>query len=227
MPVELTTVADDAATFHDGTTSTSWTGSSRTPSTSTTAIRSARSPVRRPLRCRIGTVNDVHFGEVEAGRIDDHPTARSAVAPGAPPYPETMNRAAVAEMAAADLAAVIVKGDLTDDGTAEEFAAFEACYRRPFGDRLHVVRGNHDAYRGQTEYAGDQWIELPGVAVALLDTTIPTQHRAPHRRAARLARRRRRGVDGAGARDGPPPAVGVGRRAAWSTSASTPMPATP
>ena len=36
------------------------------------------------------------------------------------------------------------------------------------------MRGNHDAYRGQTEYAGDEWIELPGVAVALLDTTIPT-----------------------------------------------------
>jgi Icc protein len=37
------------------------------------------------------------------------------------------------------------------------------------------VRGNHDAYQGQTGYAGDQWIELPGVAVALLDTTIPQQ----------------------------------------------------
>ena len=36
-----------------------------------------------------------------------------------------MNRAAAAEMAAADLAAVIVKGDLTNDGTPEEFAAFE------------------------------------------------------------------------------------------------------
>ena len=55
----------------------------------------------------------------------------------------------------------------------EEWAAFEACYRGPFGDRLHVVRGNHDAYRHQSEYAGDQWIELPGVAIALLDTTIP------------------------------------------------------
>lgn len=35
------------------------------------------------------------------------------------------------------------------------------------------MRGNHDAYRGQGEYAGDQWIELPGVAVALLDTALP------------------------------------------------------
>src|SRR5262249_8168188 len=37
-------------------------------------------------------------------------------------------------------------------------------------DRLHVVRGNHDAYRGQGSYTGDEWIELPGVSVALLDT---------------------------------------------------------
>ena len=46
------------------------------------------------MRCRIGTVNDVHFGEVEAGRIDDHtdgPIRRAA--PGEPPYPETMNHA--------------------------------------------------------------------------------------------------------------------------------------
>ena len=35
------------------------------------------------------------------------------------------------------------------------------------------MRGNHDAYRGQHEYAGDQWIELPGVDVALLDTALP------------------------------------------------------
>ena len=36
-----------------------------------------------------------------------------------------------------------------------------------------VVRGNHDAYHHQDAYAGDQWIELPGLAVALLDTAIP------------------------------------------------------
>ena len=84
-----------------------------------------------------------------------------------------MNRGAVAEMAAAGLDAVIVKGDLSNDGLPEEWAAFEACYRQAFGDRLHVVRGNHDGYRMQHEYAGDEWIELPGVAVALLDTVTP------------------------------------------------------
>ena len=91
----------------------------------------------------------MHFGEIEAGRIDDHPNGPILrVAPRArPPYPETMNHGAVAEIAAIDPAAVIVKGDLSTDGTDEEWAAFEACYRTAFGERLHVVRGNHDAYQ--------------------------------------------------------------------------------
>jgi len=126
------------------------------------------------LLCRFATVNDVHFGEVEAGRIDDLPDGPIRRAePGAKPYPEVMNAAAAAEIATIDPAAVIVKGDLSVDGEPAEWDAFEACYRAPFGDRLHVVRGNHDAYRHQAEYAGDQRIELPGVIVALLDTAIP------------------------------------------------------
>jgi 3',5'-cyclic AMP phosphodiesterase CpdA len=83
-----------------------------------------------------------------------------------------MNTAAVHEIAAIRPDAVIVKGDLSRDGTDDEWAAFEACYRGAFGDRLYAVRGNHDAYRGQTLYSGDQWIDLPGLSVALLDTTI-------------------------------------------------------
>ena len=125
------------------------------------------------LLCRFGTVNDLHFGEVECGRIDDDPRGPIQRAdPGEPPYPQTMNRAAVAEMAHAGLAAVVVKGDISTDGTDDEFAGFEACYRTAFGDRLHVVRGNHDAYRAQQVYTGDQWIDLPGVSIALLDTVL-------------------------------------------------------
>lgn len=126
------------------------------------------------LLTRVATVNDVHFGEVECGRIDDHaqgPIQRAAA--GEAPYPEVMNAAAAAEIAALDPAAVIVKGDLTCAGTVEEFVAFDQCWLRRFGDRVHVVRGNHDAYTGQQVYAGDQWIELHGVIVALMDTVIP------------------------------------------------------
>ena len=177
MAVELTTVADDSATFHDGTAVEQVTGLAPDSEHERHGLRFRTLPTPSgAFRCRIGTVNDVHFGEVEAGRLDEHqlgPIRR--VEPGEPPYPETMSRGAAEEMAAADLAAVIVKGDLSTDGTPAEFAAFEACYREPFGERLHVARGNHDAYRGQDDYAGDEWIELPGLAVALLDTTLPTR----------------------------------------------------
>ncbi|MEY2444065.1 MAG: 3,5-cyclic-AMP phosphodiesterase [Ilumatobacteraceae bacterium] len=125
------------------------------------------------LLCRVGTVNDLHFGELECGKVDDDPRGPiQRVEPGEPPHPLIMNRAAVAEMASADLAAVVVKGDLSSDGTDDEFAAFEACYRDAFADRLHVVRGNHDSYHGQLRYAGDDWIDLPGVSIALLDTVL-------------------------------------------------------
>jgi predicted phosphodiesterase len=175
VALELTTVADDAATFHDAITVEQLDGLA--PDTAYVHRGISFRTLARPsgtLRCRIATVNDIHLGEREAGRLDElemGPVRR--VNPGEPPYPETMSRGAVAEMATIDPAAVIVKGDLTNDGTPEEFATFDSCYRGVFGERLFVVRGNHDSYRGQQEYAGDQWIELPGVAVALLDTVLP------------------------------------------------------
>jgi 3',5'-cyclic AMP phosphodiesterase CpdA len=128
------------------------------------------------LLCRFATVNDVHFGERECGRIDDHDLGPIlSVGEGEEPYPETMNRAAAQEIAALDPSAVVVKGDLTVAGTPEEFAAYAACWETTFGDRLHTVRGNHDAYAGQDRYSGDRWIRLEGVAIALMDTVIPTQ----------------------------------------------------
>jgi len=127
-----------------------------------------------PRRSVVATVNDVHFGELAAGQIDDFtigPIRRPAA--DADPYPEVMNRVAVDEMARIEPDAVVVKGDLSLDGAPEEWEAFERCYRDPFGDRLHVVRGNHDGYRFQADYAGDQRIDLAGVTIALLDTVIP------------------------------------------------------
>ena len=177
--VEVTTVADDLAVLHavsDGV-AVAHRFEGLEPDTEHELLGVDVRTLPRPpgaLLCRFATVNDVHFGETEAGRIDDHPEGPiQRAAPGEPPYPETMNRAAVAEIAAIDLVAVFVKGDLTQDGTDDEWAAFEDCYRPAFGDRLHVVRGNHDAYRGQDRYAGDVWVELPGITVGLLDTVIP------------------------------------------------------
>lgn len=173
--VELTTVTETAAVFHDGLDVHHVTGLRPGADAEHFGIR-FRTLDRPPgaLLARVGTVNDVHFGEVEAGRIDDlldGPIQRAG--PGEAPYPETMNAGAVAEMVAAGLDAVVVKGDLTADGTPEQFDAFERCYRPAFGARLHVVRGNHDAYRHQSVYSGDQRVDLPGVTVALLDTVRP------------------------------------------------------
>jgi Icc protein len=175
--VDITTVADDMIVAHQpAPTSAVVRLSDLQPDTvhhiGDRVIRTLPRPDGQ-LLCRLATVNDLHFGEVECGKLDDDPRGPiQRAAPGEAPYPETMNHGAIAEMIPMDLAAVIAKGDLTNDGTDEEFAAFEASYRGGFGDRLHVVRGNHDAYRGQAAYAGDEWIELPGVAVALLDTVI-------------------------------------------------------
>ncbi len=178
--MDLTTVADDLAVVHDG--ADVHRAEGLDPDTEFEVGGCTGRTLPRPsgaLLGRVGTVNDVHFGETEAGWLDDSlPEERAGIVrplPGEPPYPETMNRAAADEMQVAGLDAVIVKGDLSVDGRPEEWAAFESCYRSVFGDRLHAVRGNHDAYHGQTEYAGDRWIDLDGLTIGLLDTVIPTK----------------------------------------------------
>ena len=175
--MDITTIADDLIVAHDAGTTDVVRLEGLEPNSIHHIGNYEVQTLPRPdgeLLCRFGTVNDLHHGEIECGRIDDDPRGPiQRVEPGEPPHPETMNHAAVAEMVAADLAAVVVKGDLTNDGTDDEFASFEACYRQVFGDRLHVVRGNHDAYKGQEVYTGDAWIDLPGVSIALLDTVRP------------------------------------------------------
>ena len=180
---ELTTVTTLSATLHHGTEVEVVDGLE--PATPYEHHGISFATLARPsgqLQSRFATVNDVHFGETEAGRVGTSalgPIMR--VPPGAAPYPEVMNGAAVAELIEADnvtpWAAVVAKGDLTSEGTDEEFAAFERCYRTPFGERLFAVRGNHDCITGQTRYAGDQWIELDGLAIGLLDTALPGHSR--------------------------------------------------
>jgi Icc protein len=173
--VELTTVAHDLAELHIG--QRHFRHDGLQPDTEYDLHGVNFRTLRRPegaLLSTFVTVNDLHFGETECGRVDgrdDGPIVR--VEPGSEPYPELMNRSAVDEIAAVDPVAVIVKGDLTSDGTDAELASFASTYAR-FGDALHVTRGNHDAYQGQLVYDGDQWIDLPGISIALLDTVMPT-----------------------------------------------------
>lgn len=130
-------------------------------------------PERGELLATFATVNDVHFGEEVCGLVegsDVGPVFRSE--PGEPPYPEVMNEGAVAEIAALDPDAVLVKGDLTSNGTDAEVDAFLAAYA-PLADRLTWVRGNHESYhhleRGATP---TQEVVLPGARLALLDTSL-------------------------------------------------------
>jgi Icc protein len=173
-PMELTTVADDEAVIHDGFEVHRYAGLEPDCDYDFDglAFRTLARPPGDHL-CTFATVNDVHFGEVECGIIeglDIGPTFASA--PGEPPYPEIMNRAAVAELAAIDPAAVVVKGDLTSRGTVEEYHDFLACYGG-FGDRLHHIRGNHESYN-HASFATDApvVIDLPGVRLAVIDTSL-------------------------------------------------------
>lgn len=126
------------------------------------------------LLATFAAVNDVHFGEEVCGLIhgsDVGPTF--SVEPGEEPYPEVMNRAVVTEIADIDPAAVLVKGDLTSNGTQAEYDAFLACYGSAFGDGLHVIRGNHESYN-RSAFARERFrrIDLPGATLVMVDTSI-------------------------------------------------------
>lgn len=130
---------------------------------------------RGRLLATVATVNDVHFGEVECGVLGT-PEELGPIftaEPGAEPYPEVMNRAAIDAIERLDPDAVLVKGDLTDRGTEEEYAAFLRAYTR-LGERMHHFRGNHDAMVTESIAAtGPFAVELEGVTLAVLDTVRP------------------------------------------------------
>jgi 3',5'-cyclic AMP phosphodiesterase CpdA len=173
--IDLTTVTDTEAVFHDGVEVRTYDGLAPGSDHEREGIAFRTLPDLGERLATFTTVNDVHFGEEVCGIIegfDVGPTFRSE--PDDPPYPETMNAGAIAEMVALDPDVVVVKGDLTSNGTADEYARFLAAYATAFGPKLVHVRGNHDGYHGGT-YAAEptQRRDLPGCTIALLDTTLP------------------------------------------------------
>ena len=182
MAFEVWTVADDEIVVTDGTEVLVLDGLEPDTEVDVPGVGPVRTLARPPGErlATVCTVNDVHFGEVECGRVDAMPELGPvlSVGPGEEPYPEVMNRAAcaaiseVAEGAGVPWA-VVAKGDLTSTGSAAEYQAFLGCYGAAFGDRLTSVRGNHDAMAGLTFAAGARAVRLPGVVVAVLDTVIP------------------------------------------------------
>ncbi len=173
--LELTTVADDeAVAFADGL-PRRYEGLTPDREYHFDGLGFRTLPRPGQLLCRFATVNDVHYGETECGLmegVDLGPVFRTG--DGEDPYPEVMNRGAIAEMAAIEPAAVLVKGDLTADGIEAEYRRFLAAYQPVFGARLHVIPGNHDVGRGATFVDSAPFtVELPGVVAAMIDTTLP------------------------------------------------------
>jgi predicted phosphodiesterase len=171
--VDLTTLAPDEAVFFDGGEPTHFVDLE--PDTDYDidglSFRTLPQPAGERL-ATVATVNDVHFGEVECG-IDSHGTGPTFVAlEGEGPYPETMNRGAIDEMAAIEPDLVVVKGDLTSTAAADEVESFERHYRGAFGDRLLWVRGNHASFHS-LPYAATPVQErtVPGATIALVDTS--------------------------------------------------------
>jgi 3',5'-cyclic-AMP phosphodiesterase len=173
---ELTTVADDLVVVHDGDQVHRFEGlePGRAYELAGHQVTTLERPGAERL-CTIATVNDVHFGETVCGIITGDPSEITFTSePGDAPYPETMNGAAVAEIAGTEPDAVIAKGDLTAEGTEAEYQRFLEVYGGAFGERLHHVRGNHESYH-RTELGAfpTQEVVLPGVIAAIIDTSLP------------------------------------------------------
>ncbi len=175
-PPEVHTVADDWAVVYRGARARLYEGLEPDADHDLDGV-GVRTLPRPPgaLVATIATVNDVHFGETECGRVtgreDIGPVL--SVAPGERPYPELMSAAAVTEMAGADPDLVVAKGDLTSVGAPGEHRAFEAVYRPAFGDRLVTTRGNHDHPAAGPCFDAEPvaFRRLDGVLVAVLDTS--------------------------------------------------------
>ena len=165
---ELTTVADDEIVIHRGA-SVERVGDLR-PDTVVEfgGFETRTLPRKGELLATFATVNDLHFGE----SIGPEMPTELRPAPDDRPYPEFMNEGAVREISRIDPAAVVVKGDLTSNGTMAEFKQFLQVYDGAFGDRLLYIRGNHESYNyfdeGNMPF---QERNLEGVTIALLDTS--------------------------------------------------------
>lgn len=173
-PPALTTVGPDFVVVHEGAEVRRYDGLAPGTHHEIEGFSFTTLPEPGELLTTFAAVNDVHFGEEVCGKVHDAdvgPTFTSL--PGEDPYPEVMNRAVVQEIAAMDPAAVLVKGDLTSNGTQAEYEAFLACYEPAFGDRLHAIRGNHESYN-RSPFATQAFrrVDLPGVTVVMIDTSI-------------------------------------------------------
>ena len=218
--MELTTVADDEAVLHDGTARSAAT-TGLAPDTDVRARRassSARSPRRRasasPRSPRSTTCTSAR-PSAASSRASRRPDLHDGA--GREPYPEVMNRGAIAEIAALDPDVVVVKGDLTSDGHPGRVRRFLDCYGPRSATGCIHVRGNHDAYHGEVVRRPTPPVgrRCPASRLAVLDTVDPRQDH----------RRRERPSSSSGSTSSRPTPTGPCSCSATTTS-GTPSPTT-
>lgn len=174
--MELTTVTDTQAVLHDGLRVVRVDGlrPGKEHTVEGVTFRTLPKPGGERL-ATVVTVSDLHIGETECGRYDGVDLGPPLVAgPGEPPYPETMARAAAAEIAGIEPDAVIAKGDLTGQGTGAELKTFMDIFG---GLPLHWAYGNHDV-SSRSELGprpATELVTVAGARIALLDTAVPGQ----------------------------------------------------
>lgn len=141
------------------------------------------------------SLNDLHFGEARFGGSPSDDGEFGDEAPGYPavretddeqPYWLVMNEDAVADINAAGVDAVVIKGDIADRGQREQFEIAARTFSR-FEMPHHAFLGNHDHYgllRGEEvdgyallgQAPAPRSIDLGGWRLLLLDTVEPGEH---------------------------------------------------
>ncbi len=141
------------------------------------------------------TLNDLHFGEERFGGTLLADGSYGPEAPGFPavsadegdvPYWRVMNEDAVADINAAGVDLVVLKGDIADRGRAEQFAVARETLSR-FAAPWRALLGNHDHYALLEGEEVDGYallgqppapctIDLGGWRLVLIDTVEPGEH---------------------------------------------------
>jgi predicted phosphodiesterase len=159
------------------------------------SVRTLAAP-RARRTATFATLNDLHFGEPRfGGRLTaDHEYGGEA--PGFPliraedtdvPYWRIMNEDAIAEINAAGVDAVVIKGDIADRGLPEQFGFARDAFAKIAAPH-HAFLGNHDYY-GRHAGAGPvdgygllgqapapRAVDLGGWRLLLLETALPGDH---------------------------------------------------
>jgi predicted phosphodiesterase len=158
-------------------------------------VRTLRAPGARRT-ATFATMNDLHFGEPRFGgqltadheygeAADGFPVIRASDTDE--PYWRIMNNDAIAEINAAGVDAVVVKGDIADRGLPEQFGFAREAFAKIRAPH-HAFLGNHDYY-GRHNGAGEvdgyallgqqpapRCVELGGWRLVLLETAEPGDH---------------------------------------------------